>query len=142
MKYFLDCEFEHTSKTLLSIALVAEDGSIFYNYFDFKGVKLSDWVRENVIPIMGDIQFSHLKTPQNLQYFLGKDSTDIEIFCDWPTDVEYFCAFICSGFDCADIRNITFHIDFRLSSKLSEKPHHALYDAIAIKESYYKLNPS
>lgn len=56
--------------------------------------------------------------------------------------MEYFYAFICSGPECSDIRNISYHIDFRLSSKLSEKPHHALYDAIAIKESYQKLNPS
>jgi hypothetical protein len=53
MRLFLDTEFTglHQKTTLISLALVADDGRIFYAEFtDYDRHQDSNWVEENVIP--------------------------------------------------------------------------------------------
>lgn len=53
MKIFIDCEFIENGITidLISIALVCEDGRIYYACNDECNLsKASDWVKENVLP--------------------------------------------------------------------------------------------
>lgn len=52
MKLFYDCEFTglHQKTSLISLALVAENGDYFYAEFnDYDRGQLNDWLKENVI---------------------------------------------------------------------------------------------
>lgn len=61
MKYFLDTEFIESGPyrpiQLISIGIVAEDGREFYAVSsEFEPDDASDWVKENVLPNIGDVR--------------------------------------------------------------------------------------
>lgn len=57
MRYFLDTEFDEDGRTieLISIAIVREDGAEMYAVSsDFDPGHCDEWVRMNVLPLLGD----------------------------------------------------------------------------------------
>ncbi len=81
MKYFFDTEFiergaQHPIE-LISIGIVAEDGREYYAVSnEFNGMHASDWVRENVIPHLGDVDRKPLATiARDIWEFCGGDKS-------------------------------------------------------------------
>lgn len=80
MKYFLDTEFIEAGRsvpvTLISIGIVAEDGREFYAVSaDFDPNSASEWVRENVLPHLGDARRSAVaEIALEVLKFIGNDA--------------------------------------------------------------------
>ncbi len=122
--YFLDTEFEKISRTLISIAIVREDGKYLYlvmrDAIDMLRrapitTKLSTdlrnnipatsedanrlWLMENVLrnlAIADGIEGWHADKAEAWKNLeqFFYGDTDIIIHSDWPSDPEYFCALI------------------------------------------------
>lgn len=137
MDLFLDTEFTDFQGRLLSVGIIAQDGSEFYKVLD-NITGCSAWVRKNVVPVLGkepepleDIQFA-------LENWLLQYDT-ITIIADWPEDIAHFCNLLITEPGMRiDTPPLTMVVDRRLSSAKSQIPHNALADARAIKQSYFQ----
>lgn len=137
MKLFIDTEFNGFGGDLLSMGIVAADGQEFYGAIRFNG-EYDPWVKQNVVPYLG-VTSAYERFQSKLKDFLGQYS-EITVIADWPDDLRYFCQALITrpgemmplpSFKCEMIREIY--------SSDSEKPHHALYDARAIKAVYDRI---
>lgn len=137
MRLFLDTEFNGWGGGLISLALVPEDpgASEFYRELDCREC-LDPWVKQNVVPLLDRKTVAVNTFQQELaQYLSSFDS--IRIVADWPDDIRYFCESLITG--PGEIINLPSPIEFELDLDIryySERPHHALYDARAIRDVY------
>lgn len=142
MRIWIDTEFNGFGGRLLSVALVAEDGSYLYEVLPLALQPCVDWVAENVIPQIfinpagGKIEHatstglvSHL-----LSNFLMKYD-HVEIIADWPDDIKYLMQLMILGPGIAITTQpvMTFTINRELNGT-SRIPHHAYFDALANME--------
>jgi hypothetical protein len=136
-RLFLDTEFNGFNGELLSLALVPEDGEkpTFYRELKFTGV-FHPWVKENVVPHLDNTPISKAQFQSELAKYLSSIG-ECTIIADWPDDIRYFCEslIVGPGVSVALFSTIHFILDMNLPYT-SEVPHHALYDAIGIRESY------
>jgi hypothetical protein len=141
MKIYIDCEFNEFKGDLISMALVAEDGSEFYEVLECENPK--PWVAQNVMPILNKDPvpdhifrmklFGFLNQFTNL-HFCADWPEDIAHFCaDWPEDIAHFCAAIITGpGTMMNIPNFTCEVRRDLSAVNSKLLHNALADATAL----------
>ncbi len=136
MKLWIDTEFTDFKGSLISMALVDENGEYFYEVIEYPTP--SAWVTEHVIPILGKEPCSKEQFEQRLYKYLSKYS-DLHIIADWPDDIKYFCEVIhTSPGECMNLPNtLTFEIVRRLNAT-SDLPHNALSDAMGIRAAYLK----
>lgn len=132
-KLWLDTEFNGFGGEFISAALVAEDGSEWYQAVSCNTPV--PWVAENVIPVMGIKPKSITALQASLRKYPKKFET-ITIIADWPTDIERFCRLLSIQSNDGRII-ITPPITFVLKPWLngmfkSEVAHNALEDAKAI----------
>ncbi|WP_345195915.1 hypothetical protein [Kistimonas scapharcae] len=131
MKLFIDCEWNGHQGSLISMALVAEDGDFFYEVLECP--EPTDWVRVNVMPVLGKAPVSKDEFTELLREFLGRFPGDsLEVIADWPEDIKHFCDALIAY----ERRNIgpgsfCITIDRELFNSQSRVPHNALEDAIA-----------
>lgn len=149
MKLFMDCEFNGFQGSLLSLAFVTGDGLEWYREIPLSYREPWDgWVKDNVLPLMDDIcepvTENHRRkiiqhAQQDLETWLSQFDT-IHVIADWPDDIRYFCDFLITG---AGKRihtpPLTMEIRRDIDSEQSTKPHHALFDAHAIRDAYCEL---
>lgn len=147
MRYWLDTEFNGFGGTLLSLALVAEDGRALYLVYD-KAFRPEPWVKENVLPIMESVPPGYKTSmfrikpkigPAMIAAFLCGDKSP-QIITDWPDDVRYFCEAIITGpGEMASIPQLSFHV-VRVNAYPTNLEgavqHNALWDALALKELF------
>jgi hypothetical protein len=134
--FFLDCEFEDASRTLISVALVSEDGQReFYEVLPHSLVA-DEWVKANVIPILQ-------KAPITTEQFNAKLKTFVDqfpgmtIIADHINDIAYFSRALDLGMGkWIMIQPLNFIVDDDLSAKKSKILHNALFDARAIRDSF------
>lgn len=142
MKLFLDTEFNGFGGQLISLALVPEDLKVaaFYSEVEMRE-QLDPWVRDNVAPHLIMVPTTYWEFQIKLSDYLSKFSS-IEIICDWPDDVRYFCEalIVGPGESFVTWQQIDFHIDRTLRYD-SAVPHNALYDARALRASWLKSKP-
>jgi hypothetical protein len=132
MKMWIDTEFNEYKGALISLALVAEDGSEWY------GVRFCDdpgwWVSKHVMPFLN-------KEPQRDDYLRASLHEFLEQFdcvhivSDWPGDIAHFCNFLeYRPGDRIGPDSMTFEVrrDLPDTSKTSAVPHNALEDARAL----------
>jgi len=134
MKLFIDCEWNDFGGDLISIALVSEDGKEFYEEFDFDESTSSEWVRDNVISKLGHDPQPRTVIQQRLGKYLHQFDS-IEVVADWPEDIKHFCDLLITGPGMRLNTPPLMMIVTRLDGD-SENPHHALYDARALKRAY------
>jgi len=135
MKLWIDTEFNEYRGALISLALVAENGSYWY------GVRYCDdpgwWVREHVIPHLNKDPERDASLRESLDCFL-RSFEHIHIVSDWPGDIAHFCNFLewAPGERIGPDR-ITFEVrrDLPDTAKTSKIPHNALEDARALAAS-------
>lgn len=143
MRIWIDTEFNGFGGHLLSVALVAEDGSYLYEVLPRAVCEPSvTWVAQNVIPqIMDDPAGGKLEyaTPlitvkHKVSDFLTKYDC-VEIIADWPDDFKYLMELLILGPGIAipTQNQMMFTLDRTLNGR-SQVPHHAYYDALANME--------
>jgi hypothetical protein len=129
---YLDTEFDAPTDTLLSIALVLEDGSEFY-------VVISDhaedeWVQKNVLPKLVLPAIGRTMAQQKLEAFL-KPFDSLHIVADWPQDIAYMAELMITSPGMAiTTPRLTWEWERKLNTNASMTPHNALADARALKE--------
>lgn len=137
-KLFLDTEFNGFQGKLMSMALVPEDDSPEFYKEIIMTDQLDPWVKENVVPHMDAIPVSIDEFRKALADYLWKIG-DCTIVADWPDDIRHLCESLITGpGECIwPVHNIKFELDWGIDYT-SDVPHHALWDARAIKE-YYEI---
>jgi hypothetical protein len=136
MNFFVDAEFQDSTFTLISLAIVSEDGKReFYEVLDTSAIT-DEWVKANVIPILG-------KKPVTYEVFQDKLATFVKqfpgmtIIADHINDIAYFSrALTKEKGEWIMIQPLTFIVDDELSAKKAVILHNALSDARAIRDSY------
>lgn len=155
MDLFVDCEFDDTTKTLLSVGITNKFGRTYYA-FDSKaaGEVERDWLKEHVIPVLLDvpkgtlvtdlvrnkIKFSDwLEQVLNIEtgHHNGLLTQDVVIHVDFPTDVAYVAELLHlgEGKRIGQMRNFTFKIEYVDAYPTNLKgavQHNAAWDALAI----------
>ncbi len=135
MKIFIDCEWNGYRGELISIAMVTELGEEFYREVEFSE-KPEPWIVENVLPHLEGNPIHIDKLRVDAANFLN-GCGPVEIIADWPEDISRLIDLLVCG---PGVRRgpdtIKFSFFGWLGGAKSERPHHALYDAIAVKDSY------
>lgn len=145
MLIFIDTEFNGFNGELISLALVTNTGKDFYEAL--RPTKpILRWVRENVMPYLEQEPITIEKFQVKLYQYLMEVSEycrePLTIIADWPDDIKYFCESLITGPGTSiptPVR-MNFVLDRSLSSELSQVPHNAYHDAVAIMEDYYGKN--
>lgn len=144
MRYFIDTEFNDQGGDLLSLALVREDGKELYVQVPFAGEEYTDWVRENVLPVMSGTpeypahpaKFMHRKSATiAVGTFLASDPEPI-VLADHPVDIAHLCQLLDLGggkvFPIDALQMVFFNIEDFSTRSDSRVPHNALWDARAL----------
>ena len=144
MRYFLDCEYDGFGGSLISLALVPEDGDEEFYAVLAHERPLTEWVERNVAPFLNHVP-EGLKGPplehEQAAILLAAWLTglpEVEIIADWPDDIALFCRLITIG----PGRMVPMpSLSFRLvtlpgfsTAANSAVPHNALHDARALRD--------
>lgn len=134
----IDCEFDVPTNTLISLAIVSEDGqNTFYEVLDYSQIQ-DPWVKKNVIPILEKSPISMMEFQDKLEKFVFQ-FPGMNIIANHPNDILYFNkALLKEKGDWIKIQPLTFEVDDELSGKGSTLLHNALHDAIATRKDWFK----
>jgi hypothetical protein len=136
VRFWIDGEWNDFKGDLISLALVCEDGSEWYEVLECNNP--SPWVARHVLPVTQKHPVSKAQMQVSLSKYLARYPA-VHIIADWPEDIERFCALLITGpGEMLMLRQIrlTFEIDRDLDSNGSKIPHQALADARSMKVKY------
>ena len=142
IRMWLDTEFNEHGGDLISLALVGEDGSEFYEVVPCPNPK--PWVADNVMPVLHKAPISVGDLTAKLGAFLRKHGP-VCVIADWPCDIELFCNALITGPGTAiETPPLTFVLDRTLpdTAQASKIPHNALEDARALRAYAMSSVPS
>jgi hypothetical protein len=144
MRYFLDTEYNGFGGTLLSLALVPDDGQEeFYVTIAHDGA-LDPWVERHVVPFLDMVpeqfrapRLTRAAAAEALAGWLQHDPAP-HIVADWPEDLAQFAMLLVTG----PGRMLTvppFTLAFEPLANFSTAansavPHNALHDARALRD--------
>lgn len=134
MRIFIDCEFNSMNGQLLSMALVPLNSKApqFYQELQIHE-PIDPWVAEHVIPHMHKEKVDVPGFQCLLEGYL-RQFRQVDLVCDWPEDSSYFTRILITG-PGTRINTPPLTIEIRRDlDAVSEVPHHALYDAIAMRD--------
>lgn len=141
MYYYADTEFNGFGGELISLGLVRQDGLALYLVFSIKE-DFVPWVKANVVPLIHKSPIAHRHVRKEEvggileRYFAGDE--DPTIVVDWPDDVKYISELLITGpGKMIDIPAIGFEVkrvDAWPNDIEGAKQHHALWDAIALRD--------
>ncbi len=146
MIFTLDCEFNSFGGELISLALVAENGSYLYLVYKITE-KMDPWVKENVLPkisLYNPIPVNRTDGANAIRDFLKEHSPNETpvVISDWPDDIKYFCEAIMTGPGMmVGIPDIVFRmvrIPPGLRAADPDKIHNAVYDAQGLMDLLIK----
>jgi hypothetical protein len=130
---FIDCEFNGYKGELISMALVCDGSELYFNIGCNNPVQ---WVKDNVMPVIGEDQVSISHARVLLENYLNGIG-EFNLIADWPEDISYFCNFLIVAPGVRiDTPNFTAKIFRNLNSDNSKIRHNALEDARAIRAMY------
>ncbi|TCM61406.1 hypothetical protein EC844_1284 [Acinetobacter calcoaceticus] len=136
MKLFLDCEFNGFGGELISMALVDELGQYFYEVLPCPHPV--DWVKDNILPILGQAAIAEAEFKNKLCAFLNRYQ-HIHIIADWPEDLSLFTrALIVAAGRCMMTPPLTLELWMPSNMQIinSSLPHYALADARALANGF------
>ena len=138
MKIWIDTEFTTFKGSLISLGMVDENDNTFYEVIEFPEAECHEWVKKNVLPILGTEPVSKEMFEYRFYKYISKYDT-LHVIADWPDDIKYFCEILHTRpGECLNIPSrTTFEIARRMDCH-SNQPHHALSDAIGIKQAWMK----
>jgi hypothetical protein len=141
MRMWIDTEFNGFGGQLLSIAIVAEDGSEFYEILEFRE-SIDPWVLEHVIPVMNSHSTNGLisssRDPKPLPYVRGRLAwfltaySSVHLIADWPEDIAHFCCLLLTDTPGERISTPPLTMEIVRVDTVSKVPHNALEDARAM----------
>ena len=137
MRHFLDTEFNGFGGPLVSLALVPEDRRANSFYEALPCAEPNSWVAEHVLPVLQTRPVSRPKMVKKLAAYLTRDSEPV-VVADWPSDIAQMALLMITGPGYRmPLPRLMFELlDLPLfdSAVLSEVPHNACYDAIALRD--------
>jgi hypothetical protein len=145
MRYILDAEFNGFGGDLISIALVPEDrdGVAFYEALPCASPE--PWVIDHVQPMLQKRLISRSEMMEKLAQYLGGDAEPL-VVADWPEDIAHLALLMVTSLGC---RLLLPKLKFELldlplfnSAALSEAPHNARCDAIALRDYVFEYERS
>jgi hypothetical protein len=148
VRIFIDTEFsDPVDMCLISLALVTQNGEEFYGEIDdFPLEKCNDFVRENVLPLLGNVAGAKMSTVQlrdRLLAWLSEIRGTREILIvsyDYFGDWALFAEVLGNAPLWVRPDNIRHRIDEAQREKFFQiaagTRHHALWDARALRASY------
>lgn len=147
LRVFCDIEFTNfDTPEILSIGLVAESGEETYFEFEFNLKKCSDFVKNEVIPLLGSDSHALISADIFPEKFISwlrlvkSYDQSIELCCDDEIDIKLIKKAINPLPTWVGIKNIFYeispllHEDFFLKNQLKE--HNALHDARANRYAF------
>jgi hypothetical protein len=150
VRYFLDTEYNGFGGSLLSLALVPEDGEELYLTLK-SDEPIVEWVDRHVIPYLDAVpeqlscpRLSRRDAAHALELYLRHDPDPL-IHADWPEDISQFCNLMVTGEGkMVDLRHLVFQLApmSNFSTAVNSKvPHNALHDARALRDHILALEP-
>lgn len=146
MRYFLDTEFNGFGGTLISVALVPEDGDQELYFSLPLPETVEPWVASHVIPYLRhvppgiDHELAREEGADMVAAYLAGDGDPV-IIADWPEDLAHFCALLVTG--PGQMAGVDFGLRLELinaagfsAAANSRVPHNALHDARALRDFY------
>jgi hypothetical protein len=137
MRYFLDAEFNGFGGDLISIALVPADRNAGAFYEVLPCAKPDPWVLDRVQPVLQKQPISRPAITAKLAEYLRRDPEPV-IIADWPEDIAHLALLMVTG---PGLRLPLPRLQFELldlplfnSEALSETPHNARCDAVALRD--------
>lgn len=137
MRYFIDAEFNGFGGDLISLAAVPEDDAAAPFYEAVQCIDPTGWVQKHVLPVLQTQPQSRSKVASLFADFLAGDSAPV-LIADWPEDIAHAAALLTNG---KGARLLDAEVAFRLlgrsdfsADRLSELPHNAYYDALALRD--------
>ena len=135
MNIFLDAEFNGFGGNLISLALVCEDGSEWYEVVETPA-KPHPFVAQHVLPQLGKEPIGRERFAQSLAAFLARVSEPV-VIADWPDDIRCLCESLGQfGSGKRPRLGCTFVLLPQQPLQASETMHNALSDARALKLWY------
>lgn len=139
MRMWIDTEFNGFRGELISMAIVSEDGSEFYEYLGRCHGRLDPWVAANVLPVInkeGPVEIPELR--QRLQAFLMQFDS-VHLIADWPEDIAHFCRMLLTDKPGERIDTPPLTMEIVRYDAGSACPHNALSDARGMREHHLRL---
>lgn len=137
MRYFVDAEFNGFGGDLISLAAVPEDVAASPFYEAVECACPSDWVAENVLPVLQTKPRPLAEVASLFAEFLNDDATPI-LVADWPEDIAHAAALLTNGRGGRLLKTKVIFTLLRQSEfsadRSSEVPHNAYYDALALRD--------
>jgi hypothetical protein len=132
----IDTEFNGMNGQLISMALVPVDRTQCPFYAELLINEHVDvWVSVNVCNRLDRTPITVVEFQERLETYLGQWE-EVTVVADWPDDISYFCKALITGPGTAILTpKISFIMDRSLVA-ISAAAHHALYDAVAIRDVY------
>ena len=134
MNIYIDCEWNDYLGDLISMALCAESGEEFYQVLSCDNP--SEWVRKNVITVLGAAHISMDVFQWKLEQFLLQFD-EVTIIADWPEDISRFCMALITG-PGTRLNTPPIKMEIHRVDASSLVPHNALHDARGLRQ--YFLN--
>lgn len=154
MRYYIDTEFNGYGGSLISIGIAAENGRTLYMvqsdaFFSImaQANAWDPWVKANVLPLIfkaapgahHPLRLPSAEWGAKIAEFYGEDDKP-HFFADWMSDIADLCGLLITGpgtgvpmphqtvFTCLR------HIDVYPTTLPGAIQHHALWDALALKQ--------
>lgn len=147
-RFFIDCEFDGHNGSLLSFAIVADDGRS--GHFQTTEIATDPWVIENVMPIMDShdadmmAQVTVNTIGSLLREFIGVSDHPV-IVADSPVDIARFCHAYSTGefggYAPNSFPRMTFEvhdIDCYPTDVPGAVQHNAYWDAMALRHKIHR----
>lgn len=148
-RFYIDCEFDGHNGTLLSMAIVRDDGLSMY--IKVANEAFDPWVLENVIPILDDERATFVETVEenavgeSLRALIG-DCLNPIIVADSPVDIARFCRAISTASDgswkSTNYERMTFevhNVDCYPTKLVGAVQHNAWWDAKALQNKLQEI---
>lgn len=144
MRYFLDTEYNGFGGSLLSLALVPEDGSEEFYVTLECDAPIDPWVERHVVPFLDMVpeglfgpRLSRRVAAEALAAWLEHDEAP-DVVADWPEDLAQFAMLLVTGPGLmVPVPPISLHLmplgGFSTAAN-SLVPHNALHDARALRD--------
>ena len=135
LRLFLDTEFNSFHGSLISIAVVADDGREFYAVVDVPA-QPHPWVAEHVLPILNAPPVGYQVAQERLHRFLATISGPIQVIADWPEDHAHFLTMLCFEGGRALAKSVFAILAPPPREPKPVQPHNALSDARALRNAW------
>jgi hypothetical protein len=134
-RLFLDTEFNGHAGELISIALVADDGSETYAVCGIPADP-DPWVAEHVLPLVDVEAIGSDRAREQVVAFV-RQFENPTIICDFPTDLEHFFRLMRGpSFDVSYWNDMRVEMSQSPRDPTPDRPHNALSDARALRDAW------